>query len=191
MDKHELDEGKERVRKHLIEPLELLQLRRPRKVTQAAQSEMIDQIVNLLAWLPEGDLVALREQILMLAGGPLKNEWPSGATVLNLSRQFGEPPASDSEMVVSFMRSNAGTQAARGGYWVELYLRLKDGKPPRGKYDYDRLRESASDNRRRRQRLNDNPGSVGTSDERWLHWYQRVADRARALLSDEGKRAIQ
>jgi hypothetical protein len=185
MDRQTLREGKERVRLQLLVPLnDVLRLKRPRGVTEAAHLAGLGELQARLAYMAEADLVALREAVAatLSPGGA----WPSPAVILGFAAAIRRPPPSDSPMVTSYMASAAGVRAREEGCHVALYQYLKDkGHPPRGDYDWRQIRETAEEVGRRRARLvaeRDRGVALSTVEEGELARWAVLRERAEALI---------
>lgn len=185
MDRQALKDGKERVLAHLLRPLnDVLRLKRPRGVTEAAHLAGLAELQARLAYMAEADLVALREAVAatLTPGGA----WPSPAVVLGFAAAIRRPPPSDSPMVSSYMASAAGVRAREEGCHVALYQFLKDkGHPPRGDYDWRQIRDTAEEAGRRRARLvaeRDRGVALSTVEEGELARWALLRERAEALI---------
>ncbi len=181
----DLKDGKERVRVHLIEPLDrLLGLKRPKRCRSNMEHLAgLAEIQNKLAYLGEPDLLALQYGIratLTRAG-----EWPSPAVVFGFAHVLCPPPPSDSEKVVSYMRSSAGMAARAGGYHVDLYRWLKEHSGvPSGPVDLRQIKAAAEQNNRaeaRLERMDREGASMTGSEAGFLEFRKRDRARAEAL----------
>ena len=185
MDRQALKDGKERVRVHLLEPLnELLRLKRPKRVTEAQHLAGLAELQARLAYMGEVDLVALREALV--ASLTRDGCWPSPAVVLGFAAAIRRPPPSDSPMVSSYMASAAGRRAWAEGCHVALYQFLKKrGRPPAGDYEWAAIKAEAEGHARRIARLTEDRGRgliLSTADEGFLSWHAGQAERVEALL---------
>lgn len=193
MNRTELQDGKERVRRELIVPLqEVLRLKRPRRVSEGQHLAGLAELQARLAYLGPADLVALREAIVaqMQPGAA----WPTPATVIQMAAAIRRPPPSDSPMVTSYMASAAGRRALAEGCHVELWRWLKSkGRPPVGDADWRAIREAADFGRRDRARLaglRERGVTLSTGEAAQLDGYARDDARVRGLIGEaEGESA--
>jgi len=189
-DGEDLKDGKARVRRVLIEPLEAV-LALEKGMTRARHEQGLAHLEAVLAYMDEGDLDALRQGIQETCARARTDRWPSKQSVLNAAAALCPPPASDSDMVRSFMRSRAGRTALSEGWHVELYLTLKDGKPPLTDAAYQVLRaravERAAELERARDRIR--RGAARDGDGRTVEDWTRLDGRARALIPADAEGA--
>jgi len=186
MDRNDLREGKDRVLRHLIRPLdEVLGLKRPRKCK--TQMEHVAQLAELqarLAYLGEPELVALREAIIEEI--PHGAQWPAPIVVLQMARMLRLPPPSDSPMVTSVMASALGQRAHAQGWHVELWRWMKaNGRVPKGEAHERQLRQQAEEGQRSRDRLvrlRDRGQTLSSVEVAMLDAYARDNDRATGLV---------
>lgn len=182
-----------RVREYLIQPLEQSGLVRQPKATVAEHEAMLEKLQDRLGYLPPELLSVLAEVLLRLADGPLQNRWPSFATVWNNALRLMPPPDDETHIMTSWLASIEGPVARSGGYLVELHEWLRRyGRPP-GSFEMSKIREAASENGRRRQRIEEwiAKGHAKTDDRQWLDWYLRRLSQCEALVrAGEEKRAM-
>ena len=93
MEGEELRAGKERVRKHLIEPLVGIGMVRKKGVTIDTHQTVLESLAARLAYMDEEFLGALAEVVETHAVGPDKDQWPAvtlitGWDYFNKSRPF-------------------------------------------------------------------------------------------------------
>ncbi|MDG3040453.1 hypothetical protein [Roseicyclus marinus] len=194
MDRQALKDGKERVRLHLLEPLQnVLRLKRPRGVAEWQHVAGLAELQSRLAYMSEIDLVALREAVASILSRD--GAWPSPAVVIGFANTIQRPPPSDSPKVTSYMASAAGARARAEGFHVELYLWLKaHAGVPTGEFQLRELKQTAEANARRFTMLladRDRGLALSSGDLSWLAWYQSMRERANALIADltEGRAA--
>jgi hypothetical protein len=185
MDRQALNEGKERVRVQLLEPLnDLLRLRKPKRVTEAQHLAGLGELQARLAYMADADLVALREALVACL--TREGAWPSPAVVLGFAVAIRRPPPSDSPMVTSYMASAAGRRAKAENCHIALYEFLKKrGRPPSGDYEWSAIKTEAEVTARRVARLTEELGRgliLATADDGFLAWHARQIERVDALI---------
>lgn len=152
MDRQATKEGKERVRVHLLVPLQdVMRFRRPRKVSEGAHLAGLAEVQARLAAWSEEDLIALRE--LVVASAKSDGEWPAPAVVLGWANAIRRGEPSDSRMVRSYLASAAGRRALASGCHIELWRWLKQRRFPKGDADWRALATEAEARARRQQIL--------------------------------------
>jgi hypothetical protein len=182
------ERGVDRVRRVLIDPLIVDGLTRARGVTVEAHGVMLDKLCHRLAYLDAALLEVLREAVLRLAEGALRNQWPAFATIWNTAVRLQSPPDVELPIMTTWLTSIEGPRAQAGGYIVELRAWLrKHGRPP-GSYDVVQIKASADENRRRLARLREAAelGRCSADDLGWIEDYELAQARCDALVS-EGK----
>lgn len=171
------------VRQLVIEPLREMGLRRPAGVTVDGHKAELDQLVQRLAYLDGGELEALREAVLDLAGAG--GRWPRLSTVLAQARSIRPAPPGFDPKVVRYMRSAAGRRASEGGYAGPLLTWLCRNPGVPSDYSLGKIREQADDETRRRVRLRERLAAdcdIAPDDRRWLEGTARRDEQARALV---------
>ncbi|MCL4065328.1 hypothetical protein M3484_01895 [Pseudomonas sp. GX19020] len=184
MESDALKAGKERVRKHLIEPLTARGLKRAGGSTVAQHEATMEGLAARLAYMSSENLGALADVVERHGQGKHKDRWPSEVVICNWARQLQEPPPSDSRFVTTYLRSRVGRQALAEGWAVELYLSIKKfGQPPNG-FVIRTLKEEADASKRRRGRIETESrfGTVAPADRQWLEWYHLVEARVAAIM---------
>lgn len=178
--------GRDRVRAHLIRPLEADGLIRPKGVTVEAHAAFLAKLVDRLAYLDNPLLTVLAEVVLREAVGRARNQWPAFATIWNTAIRLREPPDDERHIMVTWLRSVEGPRAIEAGYAVELrrWLRIH-GRPP-GTFPMAQIRDQARDNARQRELIADRSrrGVATRDDEQWLAAYQREQAQCQALVAD-------
>ncbi|MEL6218887.1 MAG: hypothetical protein AAFR79_10525 [Pseudomonadota bacterium] len=111
-----------RVRECLIQPLVEDGLRKARNTRADKHDEFLKRLERDLDWMTAEGLTALRHSVLEKAEGERRNLWPSYATVWNIARVIEHPPDKRREMVLSWMRSNAGVRAWDLSPWHAVAL---------------------------------------------------------------------
>jgi hypothetical protein len=173
-----------KVRQYLIQPLEAAGLTRHPRVPAAEHDAILVKVQDRLGYLSPELLTTLAEILLRLADGPLLNRWPTFATIWNNAVRLMPPPDDEAHIMTSWLASIEGPVARSGGYLVELHEFLRrHGRPP-GSYEMQKIREAASDNARRRQRVEEwiSKGHAKSEDRQWLDWYLRRLAHCEALV---------
>lgn len=189
MESDALKAGKERVRKHLIEPLTTMGMRRASGHTVADHDAAMEGICARLAYMAERNLASLAEVVMAHGGGKARDRWPSGMWICDEARKIQEPPPSDSQLVTGCLGSRIGKQARAEGWSVELYLWIKKfGRWPSGDFVFSSIKDDAEKNRRNRHRVEADMrgGVVSPTDARWLDWYRQVEARVSAVMDAQG-----
>lgn len=151
MEGEELREGKERVRRVLIDPLVVKGMQRRPGQTVADHGVFLENLEARLAYMSAENLAALSDVVELHAGGRAKNRWPTEVSICNWARRWQKPPASQSRLVRTYLQSAAGRAALAGDYVVELFDHLKrHGNAPTAKYETDMIKARADENRRAR-----------------------------------------
>ncbi len=191
MEGEELRAGKERVKKHLIDPLNAIGMVRKKGMTIDTHQSVMDGLMARLSYMDEGFLYALAEVVETHAGGPDKDHWPALTLITGWARALQEPPPSESRLVRSFLQSAPGQRAVDGGYIVELRAFLKrNGRPP-GDYDMKQILDNASRNSGQRARIeeNVNAGRASDQDRQWLEGWRKAHDTCMAIIDSKYKGA--
>jgi hypothetical protein len=176
--------GKERVRHCLIDPLAARGMVRASGLTVAQHDAQMDGLAARLAYMTEENLIALSEVVEGNGAGKHRNRWPSEMMILQWAKRLQPPPPSDSHLVTTYLRSNAGRRARAEGWLVELYQYLKKfGRPPND-YAIRELKIEADTAMRRRARVEEAArfGGLDPEDGRWLEWWMGVEARATAIM---------
>lgn len=182
--------GRARVRALLIGPLADAGLVRPRGVTLAEHEAALTRLADRLAYMAPESLHSLREVLVALGEGPLRNIWPSFATVWGHATRIEMPPDDERHIMVSWLRSREGPVARAGGYLVELHGWLRRHPYPPNSFVMGQIRAEAADNHRTRDRLVQRVAEgLATGSERdWLDQYLRRTAYCEALVA-AGERA--
>ena len=181
--------GKERVRDVLIRPLAGRGMVRGAGLTVAQHEAAMEGLAARLAYMTAPNLRALAEVVEANGAGKARNRWPSELLICQWARRLQEPPASDSQLVTTYLRSAAGRRARAEGWLVELYLYLKKmGRPPND-YVIRELKLEADRAMRRRARVQEAArfGGMDPAEGRWLDWWMQAEARALAIVEAQDR----
>jgi hypothetical protein len=178
-----------RVRRVFVEPLLADGLKRAKGVTDEAHQAFVEKLCDRLAYLDEALLTTLREVVLSLATGQLRNTWPVYATILNNAALLRQPPDDDRHIMTTWLRSIEGPRARDNGTLVELHSFLRrHGRPPNS-FDLNGpngIVARAAENRRRRAVIVEwvTAGRAPPEDVAWLNAYAERLTYCEALVRD-------
>jgi hypothetical protein len=184
MDGQALVDGKARVRAQLVDVLSAQGMVRPRGVSVDAHAAAMDSLCARLAYMADDALAGLAEIVAAKGDGKRGDVWPSVIAICAWAARLQPPPPSDSRMIVSFLRSVAGTQARAERCLPELLAYLKrQGEPPKlGGYAWNQIIDDAAANRRRARKIMADMDS-DFCDPREAAWLKGWTDaRAHCLL---------
>lgn len=177
-----------RVRKLLIEPLAEKGLNRANGATVEQHAAMTERLVRRLAYMSPEGLRMLEEQVEQLAEGKRRDRWPAEVTVVNLARRIERPPAAESRIVPSYMRSAAGRRAWEEDPLLaaELLRHLLSTRLPPADWQWAKMREAAEYRRRRiaGARMRREEGRETEEDARRLDEWAREREQVRAWVFD-------
>lgn len=187
------DHGRAAVRVHLFDRLDAAGLVRGKKGgTVADHAAMRARLADWLAYMSADNLRTLADLLIDLAAGPLRNEWPSEATVRNTAQTLQRKPATEKRIVTSWLASVEGPMALAQGIEVELFQFLRThGRPPGG-FDKTQMAERARENARAVERLQDRAerGTITPEERGWLERYLRDRAEVRGIIeSGQARRA--
>ncbi|SDX92032.1 hypothetical protein [Roseicitreum antarcticum] len=182
--------GKAAVRQHLIGRLTDAGLVRPKGMTVDKLSEMQGRLVGALAYMDPENLMTLAEEMMGIAGGPLRNQWPSEVIVRNHAHGLQPPPFEQPRIVSSWLASVEGPQAEAGGWLVPLYRFLRRYRRPLMPYDMRSIRDEANEDSRQITLIKGRiaRGSASDGDRAWLVEWQRDEAEARRIVRDGAAR---
>ena len=178
--------GAARVKRVVLEPLAELGLARPAGMSAALFEKAQSGFANNLGYMSEEGLLSLRLSIEGNLLGKNKNRWMDPATVYAWARSIEPEPATEPELVLSFLRSRAGEEALRGGYAAELRKYLsKYRRPPLPNFLH-RLGVEAEANQSRVVRIEENRacGRARPEELNWLKSYRTAQSIAKGLVED-------
>lgn len=176
--------GRERVRQVLLQPLENAGCRRRGRMTVADHAAMKERLAAELSHMDADKLAGVRDLAFRWLDGPAGLSWPPEALLRKWALRLQPKPPRSCPYVNSLLASEMGQCARREGFLVELYaLALRLGPPP-GRYDLDRLRRRADENRRECERIERRvaSGAGAEADIEWLAGYRRAESEALRLV---------
>lgn len=149
MRRDEIRQGRERVERLLLAPLEERGLRKQKRQSAEQLAAMKGRIAARLAYMSAEALVTLRLAVEHGARGEARNLWPDEISVMNWAHTIEPPPETHSPLVVSYMKSAAGRAAwGRCAFEAAALLRyLKRYGAPRD-VSWISIREDAEEMRR-------------------------------------------
>lgn len=149
MSSAELCEGKQRVREHLIEPLERLGLRRPSGMTVSQYKVMVEELCGRLSYMTALNLDALVVQVSTLPGGRDGSRFPIAAKILGWAADIQPPADTASPLMLAVFSGPLGRQSMEEDWAPELLSHLRKHRLwPRG-MDLTRIKDRAGEARRR------------------------------------------
>ncbi len=183
-DVQQVESGRARVRRVLIDPLEAGGMVRKRGVSVADHEKAMEKLADKLSYMTEDGLKGLAMYLIRMAGE--RNVWPQLNIVLRCAWSMEPPPPRDNDFLMSLMRSRAGEAALSGGYAAELFTEARRLGPPPSKYMRLTLQEKARASRDRKRLIEDRiRRDVATREDReWLERYLRVSAEAEALIRE-------
>lgn len=189
MEQAEQAKGERRVRKGLIEPLERLGLARPTTLTKVQYQVMIADLCGKLAYMSDGNLAALADQVAANPGGKAEDRLPIANTILKWAADIQPPSDSASPLVRAVFASGIGLDAVEGGWAPELFLHVKQVRKWPGRYTLNAVRERAGDALRRFEDLNlrfSRGDALSESESQWRVRRMMAISRCREI-SELGK----
>ncbi|WP_066706938.1 hypothetical protein [Celeribacter ethanolicus] len=179
-----VESGRARVKRVLIGSLEEGGMGRKRGVSVADHEATMEKLANRLSYMTEDGLKGLAMYLIRMGGE--KNVWPDLNIVLRCAWSMEPPPPRDNDFLMSLMRSRAGEAALTGGYALQLYAAARKLGPPPSKYEVQRLRDKAQQDRDRKRVIEDRikRGVVTRAEQGWLDGYMRMSAEAEALIRE-------
>jgi len=156
-------------------------MRRRRGQSEAVLSDDLDRLVVALDHLSPACLDVLGEQILDMAGGARRDEWPSFVVMRGIGLGLQARPFEERRIVRSWLASVEGPLALARGELVPLYRFLRrHGRPPLA-MDLRQISDSAAECVRRLQII-DERGTPRSDELDWLRAYRADESAALAIL---------
>lgn len=178
MDSAEQATGEKRVKGVLIDPLMRRGLAKPTSLTKAQFGDMVEDLCARLAYMTDGNLMALEEQVAANAGGRDKDRFPIGQRILEWAAQI-QPPGDDASPLIRAVFANQlGLDALAEGWAPELLVELRVSRRWPGSWAVKSIKDKADSAIRQMRDLDAKlaRGDALTQDE--AAWRDR---RARAI----------
>lgn len=172
---HKTESRRGRVRRLLIEPLELAGFRKSAKVTAERHKVVLASLADDLSYMSDESIDVLRQMLLPHGQGRDHDIWPSKATITGIAERVEPRPVEELPGLIRWFRSVEGPRARREGTLVETWAWFhRNKRPPIG---VERsLRERAGENRRKLDLYRDRMRrGVAKADE--TDWVRRYEDR--------------
>lgn len=162
--------GREAVRELVLSRLTASGLQRGKGLSSTEHDAMLKRLADYLSYLSRPSLEALADQILEVATGPKRNLWPSELLIRQMAEALERRPFAEKPIVRSWLASIEGPRAEAAGYLVQLYRHLRQHQRPVLPYDLRQVQARATEDRRRRQLIEERIGYGQASEEerRWL-----------------------
>lgn len=170
--------GKAAVRQNFMNRLETAGLKRPKCCKTEADFDAVKRrLVDFLAYLSPASLLVLADEVLSIAGGKARNEWPAELMVRQMAEALEKRPPEEAPIVTSWMVSIEGPKALVAGTAVEMLRTLRKLRGPLMPYHRKLIEDDARDNRRTRELISERQrhGIDRPEDRHWLAEY--AADR--------------
>lgn len=181
---------RDRVRRLLIKPLLDAGMKKQTRMPAGDYLEFQVRLADKLSYLPDIHLRGLVVQVMRMAKGPERNQWPDEVSITNWAHDLQVPPPRKHPFAISVLRSRAGKRARDLGYHAELLIALRKSGPPFSKYDLRRMPEEARENREELDRVARlvQGGSAPIERRQWRDWYLRHQQEAIAIMdADEAE----
>jgi len=184
-------EGRERVRRLLLDRLDEAGMKRPKSMTVEAHNRCRGRLVEELDHMSAESLEALADLVIENPRGRGRDEWLPEATIRSMARMLEPRPVEKSRLLTSWLASVEGPAALAGGYLVELYRHLlAHPNVPPSRFQIDRLRDEAYAARRtlaataRRHQA----GTANADELASAELYRRHASQAEAIVAEGAAR---
>lgn len=186
MNSEEQAQGEKRVMRLLVDPLRRKGLAKPATLTVAGFEDMICDMCARLAYMSEGSLMALEEQVAANPGGKDRDRFPIANHILSWAADI-QPPAEGASPLIRAVFAHACGQAAMEEGWApELLMELRKTRRWPGGWTLKTIREGAGGAVRRMQDLDARlargddlaPGDRGWRDQRAaaLQWCREIGE---------------
>lgn len=190
MDNAQITAGRNRVRDHLLKPIDECGMKRQRGQSVDEHKSMRARIVDRLFYM-SGENLATLARLLMDQSS--KGQWPDEILVLGLAKRLQPPPMDQHPIVFSWLASVEGPAAVAGGFEVHLYRFLNEAKVPPNARQLARIREDAAqwDVEMQRIRQEISEGTVIGSDRANLEAFFKVRGHVHQIIADgQTRRAV-
>lgn len=176
--------GAQRVRLHLLDPIEAAGAKRRGRMTISEHEAMKARICDSFSHMPGAVLDGLRDLIIRHMGGKSGVEWPPEIWVRKQGLRLCPKPPRSNPYVLSLMASKMGQDALARGYHAELLRVAHALGPPPTRYDIGQLVRQAQA-AAREAALIERQGAEGRAleaDLAWLAEYRQAQDLAAQLV---------
>lgn len=143
MDNAEQATGEKRVKGVLIDPLMRRGLAKPTSLTKAQFGDMVEDLCARLAYMTDGNLMALEEQVAANAGGKDKDRFPIGQRILEWAAQIQPPRDDASPLIRAVFANQLGLDALAGGWAPELLVDLRGSRRWPGAWAVKSIKDKA------------------------------------------------
>lgn len=188
MNSEDQAQGEKRVMRLLVEPLKLRGLAKPAALTVSGFEDMIGDMCARLAYMSEGSLMALEEQVAANPGGKDRDRFPIANAILGWAAEIQPPGDGASPLIRAVFTHACGQGALAEGWAPELLAELRKTRRWPGAWTLKTIREGASSASRRLQDLDyrlAREGELGRADQEWRD--QRIAANQRCRDIAEGR----
>ncbi|KFI24337.1 hypothetical protein [Paenirhodobacter enshiensis] len=184
MDSTEQATGEKRVRRLLIEALELRGLARPSTLTRAQYEAMCADLCQRLAYMTEASLMALEEQVASNPAGKDRDRMPISNRILEWAGQIQPPEDGASPLMRAVFGHDLGATAIAEGWAPELMTYLRDKRMWPTPYAVTMIREKADGPRRQMLILEERIGygyEPGADDRAFLARRRAAVEKCRRV----------
>lgn len=190
MEDAERREGRDRVRKLLVERLREAGMKPARRQSVEALEDMWKRLIEHLAYMDAENIITLADTVLDAAEGARRNQCPAEVVIRGMAHALQRPPFHEHRIVSSWLASVEGPSAEAGGYLVELYRWLRTHMRPPLAWDMKTIRDQAERNNRQVTLLRDRAdrGVLSEADRAWLESWTRDQQTARRIVRDGRQR---
>lgn len=177
--------GKDAVRELFMQRLDTAGLKRPKVCkTEADFEAMRRRLVEFLAYLSAPSIVTLADQVLMIADGKTRDQWPAEIYIRQMAEALERRPAEDAPIVKSWLASVEGPRALLAGHAVEMLRHLRKRLRPLMPHDRTLITQEAAENNRTRQLIAERQrhGIDRSEDRAWLSAYEADLREVHAII---------
>ncbi|AGT07894.1 hypothetical protein JCM7686_0785 [Paracoccus aminophilus JCM 7686] len=187
MNSEEQAQGEKRVLRLLVEPLKRRGLAKPSSLTVADFEEMVRDMCARLAYMSDGSLMALEEQVAASPGGKDRDRFPISNQILQWAGEIQPPGDSASPLIRAVFSHACGQTAIAEGWAPELLFDLRKNRRWPSAWALGTIRDGAASTLRRYRDLEGRlaqEGELGPVDRDW--WDRRNAALQRCREIGEG-----
>jgi len=184
MDSAQQADGEKRVRQVLVDPLLRRGLAKPAALSKAQFAEMVEDLCARLAYMTDGNLAALQEQVAASPGGKDKDRLPIANRILEWAALI-QPPGDDASPLIRAVFANPlGLDALAGGWAPELLADLRKSRRWPGAFAVKSIKEHAADPVRQMRVFDDvlaRGGALEPAQEQWRSRRLAILHRCRQI----------